>query len=136
MEQNDEERVGRLPKCRAWDEARKEWVNYGFCLRFDSNGDCEVLNVFAQSLRGQKLTLSFGVGIPDRNGKDIYGGDFVKWEIGEPPEGIYKVIWYEHGWYLEREDGWKEALYPNLADGKGSNLEVIGNIYEGRCPLK
>jgi len=69
-------------------------------------------------------------GLHDRLGKEIYEGDIVDWKIGEPPEGIYEVKWYEHGWYLERKDGWKEALYQNLADGRGSSLEIIGNIYE------
>jgi uncharacterized phage protein (TIGR01671 family) len=79
---------------------------------------------------GDDVELMQFTGLVDKNGKEVYEGDIVDWKIGEPPEGVYQVKWYEHGWYLERKDGFKEPLYPNLADGKGSSLEIIGNIHE------
>jgi len=73
--------------------------------------------------------------LPDKNGKEIYEGDIIDWKIGEPPEGIYEVKWWENGWFLENEDKHKEALYKNLGE-KPWTLEVIGNIYENPELLK
>jgi hypothetical protein len=68
--------------------------------------------------------------VNDSKGNEIYESDFVNWITGESLDGMYKVVWIEHGWYLQREsDGHKEPLYANLADGKGSRLEVICSSY-------
>jgi uncharacterized phage protein (TIGR01671 family) len=125
--------MNNLPKCRAWDKTYKEWVNYEFCLRFDSNGECEILNAFAQSFPTQKLVLSFWTGLTDKNDRDIYEGDILKIE-----NATAKVVFWErppeYGLdYGHNEDEWCEDW--NLTDD-GDRMEIIGNIWEDADLLK
>src|SRR6266568_4703244 len=65
-------------KCKAWDEANKGWVTYGFCLRFDADGNYEVLNAFAQPFTDRKIVPVLFANMQDKHNKDVYVGDIVK----------------------------------------------------------
>lgn len=109
-------------KCRAWDETNRDWVNYGFCLRFDSEGTCEMLNAFAEPFTDRKLIPVFWTGQKDKNGHEVYSGDIVRYEdIGV--QGI--VAWSEtYPGFI--------VLNPqrNGAYVLHNEWEVIGNVYE------
>lgn len=90
---------------------------------------------------GEDWPLMQLIGIEDKNGKEIYEGDIVKFYLGHNDPLIGQVIWYQHGWFFKCE-----YLCPNKEirayakmrryDEKGNKTtewnytEIIGNVCE------
>ena len=93
----------RKIKFRAWDKKH---------MAYQGTPDLETLHSFMFHY-GDKILMQY-TGLTDKNGKEIYEGDIVKWG-----KIIEKV---------EMKDGcWSMVLGTIVEE---FNLEVIGNIYE------
>jgi uncharacterized phage protein (TIGR01671 family) len=137
----------RQIKFRAWDKKYKEMINdihiapeYDWLVLSDNDALAERDNRGRGDDDGYEL-MQF-TGLQDKNGKEIYEGDIIKFYLFLAPMGDAKeelrgkIIFKEGSYYTEFFNEWKgdgdgtmdDRLSSHLLDGDGS--EVIGNIYE------
>lgn len=123
-------------KFRAWNgksmilQEHSLWHLLGEIMRFRDLG--------AELIPGYVLMQY--TGLKDKNGKEIYEGDIVKWFHGSEDIGIVEYMCLE-----EQTFGWMEMAYfgIHLRDSNeittfqyDDEYEVVGNIYENPELLK
>jgi len=101
-------------------------------LSADGRGFVNIAPTLAGSVfYGDKMIPLQYTGLCDRNGKEIYEGDIVKWTTLISHIEYHSSIQFEERegcWILW--DGNPDKEQHRLASGAASHCEVIGNIYE------
>lgn len=119
----------RIIKFRVWNDLLKNYLpDDSVCIL--PNGDIVLYNLAAMitayrrpsdMLEGENIIEQF-TGLKDKNGVNIYEGDILIDDTGEPIE--YWVVKFADGGFVGECAGVAEPLF-ELA-----NLEIVGNIHE------
>lgn len=107
-------------KFRAWNEEENEMVHFDFGTIDDGycyGGQHPIYDL-------DEVPVMQYTGLKDKNGKDVYEGDILRWFNGSELIGRPKVVESTDG-------GWNPFIDDMQTDGAW-HYEVIGNIYENK----
>ena len=118
-------------KFRCWDRFKQRWSNYkindGTVYFMDKNTG---VWYGSYNKRYKDFNLMQYTGLKDKNNKEIYEGDIVKFL-----NGIFEVIWCnEKASFMLKNKEYKEFL--NFICENNNGMEIVGNIYENSELLK
>ena len=119
----------RIVKFRVWNDLLKNYLpDDSVCIL--PNGDIVLYNLAAMiaaykrpsdMLEGENTVERF-TDLEDKNGTEIYEGDILIDDTGEPIE--YWVVKFSEGGFIGECAGVAEPLF------ELTNLEIVGNIHE------
>lgn len=125
--------MNRIIKFRAWDKETNRMSDVFELIDLVSQAMNYTVGYF------ETLKLIQCTGLLDKNGKEIYEGDLLRDGDSEPC--LHKIIWWgdQAKYELETWEGndiWSSGLFSYLddlvEDGKLTDFEIVGNIYENR----
>lgn len=112
-------------KFRAWDVWEQTWLNEERCWQ-------ELENISRWNPEvGEIFKISQYTGLKDKNGKEIYEGDILIWEINGK-EIKASVIFDVGAFWMDKD----ENGYSVCNDWYRGEYKIIGNIYENSELIK
>lgn len=121
-------------KFRAWDIIEKKFVDYGFSVDFEDGSIYDDNQVTMNDVELMQYT-----GLKDKNGKEIYEGDLIKFTeidedscFGREDTNVVEVQWLEDIAQFRAifKSGRRTELHFVVKLPTVVSCEIIGNIYE------
>lgn len=124
--------MDRPIKFRAWADGKMWYLRDEYWWYFSSTGYWSLNHgdgpgeILCDSLESQNPHLLQFTGLLDRNGKEIYEGDIIKWQDDFGTEQ------YQNMRDITSEVTFEAGAFNPLSEliAFGSEFEIIGNIYE------
>ena len=113
-------------KVRAWYKPYKQMCQVE-SLRFDGNGVYTAVLIEEsfydrRLVEADEIVIEQFTGLKDKNDTEIYEGDILIDDTGEPVE--YWIVKFSEGGFIGECAGVAEPLF------ELTNLEIVGNIHE------
>jgi len=117
-------------KFRAWDKTHNQmlyrtiWDRNWYATSYNDENGCHCVRGITPDDKVYMELMQY-TGLKDKNGKEIYEGDIIKFEDGIT--GSVEMQFFS--WVIQVKEG-KHTLWDMFFDDV--KLEVIGNIYENK----
>lgn len=112
-------------KFRVWDKEAGEYLEgeeaKAFVLKLDGTHYVEM--TFGYYDKGKDWVIEQYTGLEDKNGKEIYEGDIIKWTNSTGREITAPIVWNTRAWCWTAGDYMLGGLLE-------FDIEVVGNIHE------
>lgn len=127
-------------KFRAWDNQNKQMLdvqelNFEDCFY---GGEMQIrTTMYSDYFDCREMPLMQYTGLHDKNGKEIYEGDIVKFDYRE--EENFEIVFEDGAFWIRNKDNEYIALHEVIEICKKPNnwkIEVIGNIYDNKNLLE